>query len=110
MERLAENEQAAGGVEAFALAGDGFVVVDDGQAAAGEGVIALVFGEQRGERVLLALGPDAQNLPGDFQKHIVEIEGFAGDEEERGEAIADGFWRVGGSDVDVEADADEVDA
>lgn len=92
------------------MAGDGLVVVHDAQAAAGEGVIALIFGEQRGEGVLLTLRPDAQNLPGDFDEHIVEVEGFAGDEQQRSEAMADGFGGVGRIDVDVEADADEVDA
>src|SRR3989442_5145961 len=110
MEGLAANEQAAGGVEAFALANDGAFAVDDGESAAGEGVIAVIFGEQRGEWMLLAFGPDAQNLPGDFNQHIVYVERLSGDEEERREAMADGFWRVGGIDVDVEADADEVDA
>jgi len=110
MEGFAANEQAAGGVEAFALAGDGALTIDDGKAAAGESVVAVIFGEKRGEGMFLALGPDAQNLLGDFEKDIVEVERFAGDEEERGEAIADGFWSVGGIDVDVEADADEIDA
>jgi hypothetical protein len=110
MKGLAANEQAARGVEAFALAREGNFAIDDGEAATGQGVIAIIFSEKRGEGVLLALGPDAQKLPGNFEKDIVHVEGFAGDEEERSEAIADGARGVGGIDVDVEADADQIDA
>ena len=104
------EEEAAGRIEAEALALKGDVGGGDFDLAADEDVILVVLVQEDGEGVVGSAGKRAIQVLGDGGQDLVEREAAGGDGREAGDVAAEAGWGEVRVVVDVHADADEVEA
>ena len=106
------EDEAAEVIEAGASADNGGLVFTGLRAdlAADEHMVAVVLLEKRGEGLLELSGEGSSQIGGDGDECIGDIEVVGGDGAEGGDAISKGSWCVAFIEVDVDAEADEVEA